>query len=222
MNETPNLRLRLTKTGRAVYISHLDLMRTMQRAFLRADMPLKYSEGFNPHAQISFALPLSLGTASVCELMDFKLNSYMAESEIVYRLNHSLPEGITALEVYPWETKFKHIKWLEVEGFFEYDDRSPAELMPAVTDFFARDNIVIEKKTKSGLGNMDIAPTIRSIMFDCGKKTITLCATLSAQEPTMNPENLTAALHQLEPALAPDFASFTRKQIFDADMNIFR
>ncbi len=55
------LRLRFEKTGRAIYISHLDLMRTMQRVFLRADCPLKYSEGFNPHALISILLPLSVG-----------------------------------------------------------------------------------------------------------------------------------------------------------------
>ena len=65
------LRLRFEKTGRAIYISHLDLMRTMQRVFLRADCPLKYSEGFNPHALISILLPLSVGVGSVCELMDF-------------------------------------------------------------------------------------------------------------------------------------------------------
>ena len=58
------LRLRFAKEGRAVYISHLDLMRTMQRAFLRAEYPLKYSEGFNPHAQISIVMPLSVGTSA--------------------------------------------------------------------------------------------------------------------------------------------------------------
>ena len=73
------LRLRFKKTGRAVYISHLDLMQTMQRAFSRAGYELKYSEGFNPHPQISIALPLSVGTASLCELMDFKLRD---EAEI--------------------------------------------------------------------------------------------------------------------------------------------
>ena len=52
-------RLLFSKTGRAVYISHLDLMRTLTRAFLRAECRLKYSEGFNPHPQISIALPLS-------------------------------------------------------------------------------------------------------------------------------------------------------------------
>ena len=58
------LRLRFEKTGRAVWISHLDLMHTIQRAFSRAGYELKYSEGFNPHPQISIALPLSVGMAS--------------------------------------------------------------------------------------------------------------------------------------------------------------
>ena len=48
------LRMRFSKTGRAIWLSHLDLMRTMQRAFLRAEYPLKYSEGFNPHARFPF------------------------------------------------------------------------------------------------------------------------------------------------------------------------
>ena len=56
------MRLRFEKTGRAIYISHLDMMRTMQRVFARAGLELKYSEGFNPHPQISIALPLSVGT----------------------------------------------------------------------------------------------------------------------------------------------------------------
>ena len=62
------LRLRFEKTGRAIYISHLDLMRTMQRVFLRADCPLKYSEGFNPHALISILLPLSKAIIAVIAL----------------------------------------------------------------------------------------------------------------------------------------------------------
>lgn len=217
-----DLRLKLSKTGKAVYISHLDLMRTMQRAFLRSDIPLKYSEGFNPHAQISFALPLSLGIASECELMDFKLKSFMALPEIVFRLNRTLPEGIKVLEVYEQENKFKNIKWIDVNGIFEYDNVSPSEIIDDITDFFAQDSIVIEKKTKSGIGPMDIAPAIHSICFDCSERLIFLEATLSAQEPTMNPENLVSALKQLKANLAPDFASFTRKEIYDADMTVFK
>jgi len=217
-----NLRLRFSKTGRAVYISHLDLMRTMQRAFLRAGMPLKYSEGFNPHAQISFALPLSVGTASRCDLMDFHLNGFMSLSEIPFRLNRALPEGIEVLEAYEWENKFKNIKWLDVEGVFEYDDRAPSEMLPGLMDFFARDSIVIKKKTKSGVNDADIAPAIRSVAFDAGAGVVTLKALISAQEPTLNPELLPSALEQLAPELKPDFASFTRMQIYDAEMRIFR
>lgn len=217
-----DLRLKLSKTGRSVYISHLDLMRTMQRAFLRADIPLKYSEGFNPHAQISFALPLSLGMASECELMDFKLKSFMALPEIAFRLNRMLPEGLHVIEVYEQAAKFRYIKWLDVFGTFEYDKLDPMDVINGLTDFFAQDSIVIEKKTKSGVGPMDIAPAIRSICFDCGERSVMLEATLSAQEPTMNPENLVSALRQLAPELTPDFAFFTRKQVYDSDMEVFR
>ncbi len=223
MNEaTERLRLRFSKTGRAVYISHLALMRTMQRAFQRAEIGLKYSEGFNPHAQMSFALPLSVGTASLCEILDFKLREYISLSEIVFRLNRSLPEGIKALEVYEWENKAKNIKWLDIDGSFEYDDRSAAELLPELIEFFSRESIVIEKKTKSGMGQSDIAPSIRSILLDDDNGSVTIKAVISAQEPTLNPEHLVTALRQLAPQLAPDFASFTRTQIYNADMTVFR
>lgn len=217
-----NLRLRFSKTGRAVYISHLDLMRTMQRAFLRAGMPLKYSEGFNPHAQISFALPLSVGIASYCELMDFKLKDFMMLSEIPYRLNKALPEGISVHDAYEWENKFKNIKWLDIEGTFEYDSHPAAEMVDALMDFFSQDSIVIRKKTKSGIGDSDIAKSIRSITFDTSSSGVKLKAVISAQEPTLNPELLYSALEQLHPDLKPDFAFFTRTQIYDSEMNIFK
>lgn len=216
------LRLRFSKTGRAVYISHLDLMRTMQRAFLRAGLPLKYSEGFNPHAQISFALPLSVGTASVCELMDFKLTGFMSLSEIAFRLNRTLPEGLSVQAVYEAENKFKFIKWLDVDGVFEYDSRDPETMLAGLMDFFARETLVISKKTKSGVNDTDISPAIRSIVFDTKDDTVTLKAIISAQEPTLNPELLVSALEQLAPALKPDFAAFTRTQVYDGEMQIFR
>ena len=87
-------RMRFSKTGRAVYISHLDLMRTITRAFLRAECRLKYSEGFNPHPNISIALPLSVGCESVCEIMDFKMLEDMPCDEIKSRLSTQMPEGI--------------------------------------------------------------------------------------------------------------------------------
>ena len=142
------LRLRFSKTGRAIYLSHLDLMRTMQRAFLRAGYQLKYSEGFNPHAQISILLPLSVGCASVCELMDFQLVGDVDLAVMPERLTAAMPEGITVQEAYPSETKSKYLKWLRVTGRYEYDTRDNAEMAEALRAFYAQEQIVITRKTK--------------------------------------------------------------------------
>ena len=176
------LRLRFEKTGRAVYISHLDLMATMQRAFARAGLELKYSEGFNPHPLISILLPLSVGTASRCELMDFRLREDAELSALPTRLTAVLPEGIRVLEAYESERKSALLKWLEIEGTLEYDHGAPE--IEKLESFFAQ--------------------------------------SISAQEPTLNPDLLPSALRQLCPELAPDFAEFTRLETYDAEMRIYR
>ena len=216
------LRLRFAKKGRAVYISHLDLMRTMQRAFLRADYPLKYSEGFNPHPVISILLPLGVGAHSECELMDFSLTRPCDLAALPAYLTAAMPEGIEALEAYAGGRKVKELKWLRVTGVLEYDRRALDEMRSGLSEFFAQSSIVIMKKTKRGEGESDIAPAIREIGFASGVGCVRLEAVISAQEPTLNPEHLANALRQLAPALAPDFAEFTRREVYDADMNIFR
>ena len=216
------LRLRFAKKGRAVYISHLDLMRTMQRAFLRAGYPLKYSEGFNPHPVISILLPLGVGASSECELMDFSLTEDRDLTELPAILTRAMPEGIEALGAYAGGRKVRELKWLRVAGVFEYDDRDAAEMAKALSEFFTRDSIVIEKKTKRGMGESDIAPAIREIAFRAGDRVVYAETVISAQEPTLNPDHLVSALRQLAPALAPDFAEFCRKEVYDAEMTVFR
>lgn len=215
------LRMRFQKTGRAVYISHLDLMRTITRAFLRAEIRLKYSEGFNPHPNISIALPLSVGCESVCEIMDFKLIEDVSPDEILAALSKQMPEGIEVQSVYASERKVKDIKWLSVEGVFEYDERDKSEMAESLRDFFSRESIVIERKTKRGVGESDIAPAIKEISFTPETDGVKLNALISAQEPTLNPEHLVSALRQLSPDICPDFAKFRRLEIFDAEMQVF-
>ena len=216
------LRLRFAKKGKAVYISHLDLMRTLQRAFLRAGYSLKYSEGFNPHPVISILLPLSVGASSECELMDFQLTEDTDLAALPARLTAAMPEGITALEAYACERKVKDLKWLRISGRLEYDARSAAEMRDGLQAFFARPEIVITKKTKRGMGESDIAPAIREIGFTAGEDCVYLSAVISAQEPTLNPDHLVSALTQLAPELAPDFAEFTRLEVYDEKMKVFR
>lgn len=220
--QAEKLRLRFSKKGRAVYISHLDLMRTMQRVFLRAGCRLKYSEGFNPHPQISILLPLGVGCASECELMDFQLAAPQALDRLPAQLNAVMPEGVRALEAYPAQRKVKELKWLRVSGILEYDRADPQEMRDGLQAFFARETIVITKKTKRGVGESDIAPAIRELGFTAGEGCVRVSALISAQEPTLNPDHLVAALRQLAPELAPDFAEFTRLEVYDEKMRVFR
>ncbi|MBR4953676.1 MAG: TIGR03936 family radical SAM-associated protein [Oscillospiraceae bacterium] len=215
-------RMLFKKTGRAVYISHLDLMRVMQRAFMRAGYQLKYSEGFNPHPQISILLPLSVGCSSQCELMDFQILGDENVAEMPARLTAVMPEGVEVLSVYETESKVKNLKYLRIGGVFEYDERDCAQMQDKLTEFFARESIVIEKKTKRGMGESDIKPAISEIAFTADERAVRLEAVISAQEPTLNPEHLVSALRQLAPEIAPDFAEFIRLEVFDEKMEIFR
>ena len=222
MSDSGKLRLRFGKTGRAVYISHLDLMHTMQRAFSRAGYELKYSEGFNPHPQISIALPLSVGAESACEIMDFRLRQEADPKEIPARLTAVMPEGIEVSDCYEQTRKVAELKYLEIEGAFEYDDRDTAQMAAKLREFYAADEIVITKKTKRGMGESDIKSAIRSIEFLPMDGQVRIKAVISAQEPTLNPELLADALRQKAPEIAPDFAKFRRIETFDAQMKVYR
>ena len=216
------LRLRFEKTGRAVYISHLDLMHTMQRVFSRAGYELKYSEGFNPHPQISIALPLSVGVASFCEIMDFRLKGEADLREMPARLTAVMPEGLRVTDCYEQVNKTALLKFLEIRGEFEYDDRPLDDMAEELNRFFSQQTIVIEKKTKRGQGQSDIRPAIREICFCAGEEAVELRAVISAQEPTLNPALLADALRQLRPEIAPDFARFMRIENYLENMEIFR
>ena len=215
-------RMLFSKTGRAVYISHLDLMRTVTRAFMRAECKLRYSEGFNPHPNISIALPLSVGCESVCEIMDFKMREDMPCEEIRKRLMTQFPEGIEVIDVYEAGRKVKEIKWLRISGVFEYDERDAAAMAEKLNEFYSTESIVITKKTKRGMGESDIRPAIREIGFERSGSDVFMNAVISAQEPTLNPELIADALRQLAPDIAPDFAKFRRLEIFDENMQVFR
>ena len=218
------LRMRFEKTGRAIYISHLDLMHTLQRAFSRAGFRIKYSEGYNPHPVISIALPLSVGTSSICELMDFRLLTDEEGKTVAERLNSVLPEGIHVLEVYPAERKTAELKWLKLDGRMEYDKLDPEQAASALREFFTQNALVISKKSKRGFSDFDLMPAIQNLSFfpTPETRTVNLSMTVSAQEPTFNPDLLCEALRQKQQWLEPDFAAYTRIETYDANMHIFR
>jgi len=215
------LRLRYSKTGKAKYISHLDLSATMQRALIRAGIALKYSEGFNPHPYMSVALPLSVGMESVCELMDVGLIEALDLSELPGQITHCLPEGISIIDAYYSPSKFAMLAWVEISGTMHYSGGVPQDAAKRLAERFSEDVIEISKKTKRGFSTINISEFISDISFD-GSDEIVVRAKLSAQNPTLNPGNLLDALSGEFSELAPDFSSFRRIEAFDTNMNVFR
>ncbi|MDR2615200.1 MAG: TIGR03936 family radical SAM-associated protein [Oscillospiraceae bacterium] len=219
-------RLRMSKLGTAKYISHLDFMRTMRRAFTRAEIPLRYSEGFNPHPLMSFALPLSVGQESVCELLDFE-TSGETPPDALRRLNRTLPEGISATELYDGGKKPGLLRWVEVRGLMYYDAPIGKSAVEALTAVFAAERIIARVRTKRGEEETDIAPRIRGASFGLADKeengsggVISVLAVISAQNPTLNPTALTSAAEIS--GFPPRFAEWRRMEVYDEDMRAFR
>jgi len=208
------IRLKYSKTGKAMYISHLDLIATMQRAFLRAGIKLKYSEGFNPHPYMSVALPLSVGNESICELMDVAI----MDDELPDITKIKLPEGIKVLEVYMPVRKFNEIAWVEIIGSFHYEARVNTAQIVNIKQCYSRQSIVVSKRTKRGNKDLDIAPYIKNISFDFNDAII-MSAKISAQNPTLNTDDI---MNVLDENNKPEFMRIKRIDIYDSNMIKFR
>ena len=212
------------KAGNAIYISHLDLMRLFQRAFKRAGLLLKHTQGFNPRPSVSIARPLSLGVESSWELLDFDLEGECpANEEIRNRLNQTLVEGVKVLSVYDEGAKIKHLAFLECNVDLEYDLGVPAGAENAIRRLFAESSVLVEKKGKNGIVEQDIIPMIRKISVETtGEQELRLHATVCCQNPSLNPMQLTAAIERYLPDCKPDFVRCARVEIYDTNENVFR
>lgn len=217
-------RLLFEKTGNAIWISHLDLMRLFQRAFKRAGLPLTHTQGFNPRPSVSIALPLSVGVMSKCELLDFDLDGSDVSCQLIRdKLNAALVDGVRVLSVYDNGSKLKNLSLLDCTVTLEYDQGIPENAQEEIAALFARDQLIVEKKGKNGVTEQDLIPMIRRISVnrvDAG--TLQLNALVCCQNPTLNPMQLIAAIERYLPECRPDFAKCCRNEIFDTQENVFR
>lgn len=156
------IRLRFSKTDRLKYISHLDINRAMGRAFKRAQIPLWYTEGFNPHPYMSFSLPLSLGVESLCESVDIRLTENMELREIKQRMNSVLPIGLKIIDVYSDFRDNSEIAYSDYVFKLEFADNETA--LKKISSVLEGDNIFALKKSKQGRKKVfketDIKPLI--------------------------------------------------------------
>lgn len=217
-------RLLFEKRGRAVWISHLDLMRLFQRAFKRADLLLTHTQGFNPRPSVSIALPLSVGVSSECELLDFDLDGNpVSDEEICARLNAALVDGVSVRKVYRDARKIKELSRLKCQLTLEYDNGIPQNAAESVRELFSRQELLVEKKSKNGIAEQNIIPMIYSLNTSAkNERELVIDAVISCQNPSLNPMQIHAAIIRYLPMYTPDFATYHRVEIYDQMMTQFR
>jgi radical SAM-linked protein len=217
-------RILFEKTGNAVYISHLDLMRMFQRAFKRAGLNLKHTQGFSPRAMVSIALPLSVGVESRCEILDYELvDQELPFDEIKDRLNRALPAGVKVLGVYDSLRKPRDLTHLDVAIRLEYDNGVPEGTMDAIRELFARESVIVTKRGKNGSVEQDIIPMISQLdISTVSHQELELTARICAQNPSLNPQQMVTAIENELPQCRPDFTRIFRREVFDSQGVIFR
>lgn len=209
------VRMLFEKRGRAKYISHLDLNRTMIRAVRRAGIPIWYTEGFNRHPYITFAAPLSLGFESVGELIELKLTEDMPLDEVTAHMNAAMPEGLRVVETFEAVKKVRELHSAEYEITFS----CAAE---TVCNLLAQTEILVEKKTKKKeFKTIDIRPAFDNATVTPYENGCKMAVTLPCNsENTVNPILFVTALAA---CVNTSFvAQVLRLRLLDADGNVFR
>lgn len=217
-------RIMFEKTGNAVWISHLDLMRLFQRAFKRAGLPLKHTRGFNPRPSVSIALPLSVGIESKCELLDFELDTaeIISNQQIVSRLNKALVDGIKVVDCYEDGGKIRDLAFLRCFITMEYDNGYKDAAL-YLEKMLAGESLIIPKKTKNGIQDQDIIPMIKDHSIKAlNDNMLELDTIICCQNPTLNPMQIVEAIRIHMPGAAPDFAKVCRISLYDKQQAKFK
>ena len=138
------MRLLFVIEAQASYISHLDLLRTIQRAFPRTELDIRHSQGYHPHPIISIVLPLPVGQSSDCELLDFEVTQTADGSGIAEKLNAGMPCGLRVLDCYEAKRPVRELAYLRADLELEYDSGVPVNAAQQLTELFGREELIIQ------------------------------------------------------------------------------
>lgn len=196
------IRIKYGKTQDGRFLSHLDLVRTMERAFRRAGLPLAFSEGFNPHPKTSFASALAVGVTSEGEYLDVELQEEMPIEEIEERLGESLPAGLVVLGLKEIKERKKSLTALI--NMARYNIRvslegSPEgqELSEAIEQLRRAPEICVTRNGKRGTRQVDIKQGIFRLEGEIHNGTLKLQADLqTGSEGNVKPAEVLAALER--------------------------
>lgn len=161
------IRARFQRGEQVKYISHLDLVRAFERAFRRSGLPISYSQGFNPRAEMVFGLPLAVGVTSEAEYADFKFDKHIASEDFISIINRHLPGGIKVMEA--WDLKDKGNIMSAVSAsvyeitFVILQGENGNKIIENIHSLKDEDELLVDKKTKKGNVEVNIKPLIKEL-----------------------------------------------------------
>ena len=216
-----NVRIWFKKDDECRYISHLDLNRCVLRALHKSKIPVWHTEGFNPHPFATFPLPLSLGFRGINECMDIRLVDEISDEKLIADFNACMPAGVRAFTVTEPIMKAGKIAYARFNIKISSDDMNSRKVYEELTKLLSSKEIMIEKRTKSGIKTVDLKKSIKTYelkeMFDFAELDIVLSA---GSTDNANPNLIITALeNQTEKSF---YADITRIDLYNSDMELFR
>ncbi len=219
------VRIDYTKLGDTKYISHLDLNRVFYRAVRRAEIPIWYTEGFNPHPHFRYFMPLPLGVESKCESLDIRITDDAFSNELIReRLNAVLPEGIKVVSVHEPILKIKDIYCAVYD--FTYTLDSAAETAERMESIIKSDFLPAIKKVKRGKKKVDeeinLLPNVITYRLDVSENRIMLrILCLSGQNNNLNPMLFAKSLER-DADIDYESRNITKDCVLDENYKIFK
>lgn len=214
-------RIFFEKTGRAKYISHLDMSRAFQRSFKRSGLPLWYTQGFHPHLYLTFGLPISLGYESLCESVDVKFTQEVEPEEILRRLGEALPEGLRAYGVGAPVRKADEITSCDFTVTLRFPGMGWEGVGERFSAFLAQETLVVSKRSKKGTKDVDIRPYIQLLSIEGEGESLRLLLRLAAGNAmNVNPALVVDAFCEWAQLPKGDM-DVLRRQLYTADGKIF-
>ncbi|MGV8848024.1 MAG: TIGR03936 family radical SAM-associated protein [Propionibacteriaceae bacterium] len=195
------LRVRYAKRGRARFTSHRDFSRAFERALVRAEVPMAYSSGFNPHLRISYANASPTGAATEAEYLEIALAAVCDPAAVKEALDAALPPGLDVVSVV--ESSGPSLTDILQASRWEVDlvTAAPEVLAAAVEGFLARGTVEVSRMTKSGLRTFDARAAVLELTHLGGSR-IELVSIHGT--PLVRPDDVVSGLRLVAPELGTD------------------
>ena len=213
------IRICFSKTGCSKFVSHLDLMKTLQRTFRRGGIDISYSQGFNPHPIMSIAHPLPLGVEGLNEYMDISVDSKPNFEELKIKMNNALPQDIRVNSISEVNRPLNVLVRAEYSAIINLV-QEVENLEQEINHFLALNEIVVEKKTKRGLSDTDIRPMIFDVTIDqIQEREVKLNFILANGEPAnLKAVTFLEAMEKYIEGFIVEYSSIVRKNLYDCNM----